>query len=61
MLQKIIQTVIRENTNEQLDETFDDIARAISLRSAQGMGTDETLSEMLAANTTKRNTRPTNG
>jgi hypothetical protein len=61
MLQKIIQTVIRENTNEQLDETFDDIARAISLRSAQGMGTDETLSEMLAANTTERNTRPTNG
>ena len=61
MLQKIIQTVIRENTNEQLDETFDDIARAISLRSAQGMGTDETLSEMLAANTTERNTRPTDG
>jgi hypothetical protein len=61
MLQKIIQTVIRENTNEQLDETFDDIARAISLRSAQGMGTEETLSEMLAANTTERNTRPTNG
>ena len=61
MLQKIIQTVIRENTNEQLDETFDDIARAISLRSAQGMGTDEILSEMLAANTTERNTRPTNG
>jgi hypothetical protein len=61
MLQKIIQTVIRENTNEQLDETFDDIGRAISLRSTQGMGTDETLSEMLAANTTERNTRPTNG
>ena len=61
MLQKIIQTVIRENTNEQLDETFDDIARAISLRSAQGMGTDETLSEMLAANTTERNTHSTNG
>ena len=61
MLQKIIQTVIRENTNEQLDETFDDIARAISLRSAQGMGTEETLSEMLAANTTERNTRPTSG
>ena len=58
MLQKIIQTVIRENTTEQLDETFDEIARAISLRSAQGMGTDETLSEMLAAITTERNTRP---
>jgi hypothetical protein len=59
MLQKIIQTVIRENTTEQLDETFDEIARAISLRSAQGMGTDEALSEMLAAITTERNTRLT--
>lgn len=59
MLQKIIQTVIRENTTEQLDETFDGIVRAISLRSAQGMGTDGTLSEMLAAITTERNTRPT--
>ncbi len=57
MLQRIIQTVIRENTTEQLDETFDGIARAISLRSAQGMGTDETLSEMLAAVTAERNNR----
>ena len=61
MLQKIIQTVISENTNEQLDETFDGIVRAISLRSAQGMGTDEALSEMLAAITTERDTRPTSG
>ncbi len=61
MLQKIIQSIIRENTTEQLDETFDEIARAISLRSAQGIGTDETLSEMLAAITTERNTRPTSG
>jgi hypothetical protein len=61
MLQKIIQTVISENANEQLDETFDGIVRAISLRSAQGMGTDEALSEMLAAITTERDTRPTSG
>ena len=61
MLQKIIQTVISENTNEQLDEPFDGIVRALSLRSAQGMGTDEALSEMLAAITTERDTRPTSG
>ena len=57
MLQKIIQSIIRENTTEQLDETYDGIVRAISLRSAQGIGTDETLSEMLAAVTAERNNR----
>ncbi len=40
-----------------MDETFDGLARAISLRSAQGMGTDQSLSEMLAAVTSERNTR----
>ena len=59
MLRKIFESVVREDTTEQLDETFDGIARAISLRSAQGIGTDETLSEMLAAVTNERNTRPT--
>ncbi len=57
MLRNIIESVIKENTTEQLDETFDGLARAISLRSAQGMGTDQTLSEMLAAVTSERNTR----
>ena len=57
MLRNIIESVIKENTTEQLDETLDGLARAISLRSAQGMGTDQTLSEMLAAVTTERNTR----
>ena len=57
MLRSIIESVIKENTTEQLDETFDELARAISLRSAQGMGTDQTLSEMLAAVTSERNTR----
>ncbi len=58
MLQKIFESVTREETAEQLDETFDGIARAISLRSAQGLGTDELLSEMLAEVTAERNTRP---
>ena len=57
MLKQIIQSVIREDTTEQLDRTFDEIARATSLRSAQGLGTDESLNEMLAAITAERNTR----
>jgi hypothetical protein len=61
MLQKIFESVTREETAEQLDETFDGIARAISLRSAQGLGTDELLSEMLAEVTAERNTRAARG
>ena len=57
MLQKIFESLLREDTTQQLDKTFDGIARAISLRSAQGMGTDETLSEMLAAVTAERSNR----
>jgi hypothetical protein len=59
MLNQIIESVIREDTTEQLDRSFDEIARAISLRSAQGLGKDESLNEMLAAVTAERNTRPT--
>jgi hypothetical protein len=59
MLTQIIQSVIREDTTEQLDRSFDEITRAISLRSAQGLGTDQSLNEMLAAITVERNTRPT--
>ena len=59
MLKQIIESVIREDTTEQLDSAFDAITRAISLRSAQGgLGTDEGLNEMLAAITAERNTRP---
>ncbi len=57
MLRNIIESVIKESTTEQLDETFDELARVISLRSAQGMGTDQSLSEMLAAVAAERNTR----
>jgi hypothetical protein len=59
MLKQIIQSVIREDTTEQLDNAFEEILRAVSLRSAQGLGTDENLNEMLAAITAERNTRPT--
>ncbi len=31
MLEQISQSVIRKDTTEQLDKTFDEIARAISL------------------------------
>ena len=59
MLKQIIESVLREDTTEQLDSAFDAITRAISLRSAQGgLGTDEGLNEMLAAITAERNTRP---
>ena len=57
---RIIESVIREDTTEQLDRIFDGIARAVSLRSAQGLGTDEHLNEMLAAIMVERNSRPTN-
>ena len=61
MLEQIIQNVIREDSTEQWDKSFDEITRAISLRSAQGLGTDESLNEMLAAITAERNTRPSSG
>jgi hypothetical protein len=57
MLKQIIESVIREDTTEQLDSAFEGITRAISLRSAQGLGTDEGLNDVLAATTAERNTR----
>jgi hypothetical protein len=60
MLKQVIQSIIREDTTGQLDSAFDGIARAISLRSAQGgLGADESLNEMLATITAERNARPT--
>ena len=61
MLHKLIQSIIKQHTTEQLDNTFDGIVGAISLRSAQGLGTDDTLSEMLAQITVERNNRPASG
>ena len=36
---RIIESLIKGSTTEQLDETFEELMKAISLRSAQGMGT----------------------
>jgi hypothetical protein len=61
MLKRIIDSIIKQDTTEQLDETFDRIGRAASLRSAQGLGTDEGLNQMLAAITAERNRRSASG
>ena len=47
MLQRIMKTVIKGSTNAQLTEMYYEIVKDISLRSAQGMGTDETLNELI--------------
>jgi hypothetical protein len=36
MLKQIIESIIREDTTEQLDSAFEGITRAISLRSLKG-------------------------
>ena len=61
MLKQIFESVIREDTTEQLDRASDGITRAISLRSAQGLGTVEGLIEMLAAIMAERKIRPSGG
>jgi molybdopterin biosynthesis enzyme MoaB len=48
MLNEITKRVISEATTEQLDKSFEGIVEAMSCQSAQGMGTDRTLSEMVA-------------
>ena len=59
MLRQFIQSVIREDTTEQLDSTFEEIVGVISLRSARGLSTHESLNQILAAITAERNARPT--
>ena len=48
MLQRITKDVIEESTPAQLTEMYYGLVKALSMRSAQGMGTDEALSEMVA-------------
>ncbi len=48
MLQRMAKNVIRESTTGQLTEMYYELVKAISLRSAQGMGPDEALNEMVA-------------
>jgi hypothetical protein len=59
MLGQIIRSVIREDTTEQLDSAFEEIAGVIALRSARGLSTGESLNQILAAITAERNARPT--
>jgi hypothetical protein len=61
MLQRITKDVIEESTPAQLTETYYGLVRALSLRSAQGMGTDEALSEMVAEVVTKMNAHTGDG
>src|SRR5215212_9935563 len=58
-VRQIIQSVIREDTTEQLDSAFEEIAGVISLRSARGLSTGGSLNQILAAITAERNARPT--
>jgi hypothetical protein len=61
MLQRITQNVIKESTSEQLIEMYYGLVKALSLRSAQGIGTDEALSEMVAEVVAEMNNRTGTG
>jgi molybdopterin biosynthesis enzyme MoaB len=61
ILNEITKRLISEATTEQLDKSFEGIVEAMSYRSAQGMGTDRTLSgvvAMIAAEINARESRP---
>jgi molybdopterin biosynthesis enzyme MoaB len=61
ILNEITKRLISEATTEQLDKSFEGIVEAMSYRSAQGMGTDRTLSgmvAMIAAEINAREIRP---
>jgi hypothetical protein len=55
MLQRITKDVIEESPPAQLTEMYYELVKVLSLRSAQGIGTDEALSEMVAEVVTKMN------
>jgi len=61
MLQKIMKNVIKESTTEQLTEMYYEFVKANSLRAAQGIGPDETLSEMVAEIVAEMNNRMSGG
>jgi hypothetical protein len=55
MLQETTKNAIDQSAPEQLDKLFNELTEAISLRSLQGLGTDETLNEMVANLTSEIN------
>ncbi len=61
MLQRITKDVIEQSTPAQLTEMYYELVKALSLRSAQGIGTDEVLSEMVAEVMAKMNTNTSDG
>ena len=61
MLQETTKNAINQSTPEQLNKMFDDLTEAISLRSLQGLGTDETLNELVARLSSEINARQTGG
>jgi hypothetical protein len=61
MLQRFTKNVIEESTPAQLTEMYYRLAKALSLRSVQGIDTDEALSEMVAEVVAKMNTYTSGG
>ena len=61
MLQKIMKNVIEESTTEQLTEMYYEFVKANSLRAAQGIGADETLSEIVVEVVAEMNDRTSGG
>ena len=61
MLQRITKNTIKESTPDQLTEMYYGLVQAISMRSAQGMGTDEKLSETVAEVVAEMNARQGGG
>ena len=61
MLQRITKNTIKESTPGQLTEMYYGLVKAISMRSAQGMGTDEALSETVAEVVAEMNARAGGG
>jgi hypothetical protein len=57
MAQGIMKNVIKEISSGQLTEMYYELVKALSMRSTQGMGTDELLSEMVAEVASEMNAR----
>jgi hypothetical protein len=61
MLQRITKNVIEESIPAQLTEMYYGLVKALSLRSVQGIDTDEALNEMVAEVVAKMNTYTSGG
>lgn len=57
MLQRMMKNVIKESSTQQLTEMYYELVQATSLRAAQGMGTDELLSDTVAEIVAEMNAR----